>query len=159
MFEEYCPNCRVQLPAARGESCEACGADLVAALGRPIRERPTGLTVLATLQFLFGASIVYGFLRLADGAAGPQGFTFTSYSFISSAFTLFLLVTSAAGYLSQNRLFGYWGGNLLAVGSIANILCYSLLNDFAQLPLRLPGLAYPAVLLFLLNFRYRNAFH
>ncbi len=87
-----------------------------------------------------------------------QGVTMTAYTILSLLSTFLLLIASGAGYLSQNRILGYWGGNLLAVGLIANIMFHNFQEHFTRFSRHLPILLYPIVLLLLLNLHFRKEF-
>ena len=87
-----------------------------------------------------------------------QGVTITAYTVVSLLITSTVLIASGAGYLSQNRLLGFWGGNFLAVGLIANVMVHNVHEGFAQFPLYIPSLFFPIILLFLLNLYFRKDF-
>ena len=113
------------------------------------RGRPRGLTVLACVQFLFVVAIAASFI-----ARTPTG----AYPILSQTLTAALMLVTAIGYLRQSHGLGFIGGNILAVGSLANILAFNASEGFQNISLHVPSMVYPALLLFLLNLRYRAAF-
>jgi hypothetical protein len=113
------------------------------------RGRPRGLTVLACIQFLFVLAITAGFI-----ARTPTG----TYPILSQTLTVGLMLATAIGYLRQSYRLGFIGGNILAVGSLVNVLAFNASEGFQNITLHVPSMVYPALLLLLLNLRYRAAF-
>lgn len=115
--------------AAESSFLRECGSEAM-------HSRPTGLTVLAVLQFLFAASLGCGILMIYSPSSEFRGLLRLAgnvnpvYKILSPLITELLLVASAGGYLSQNRFYGYWGGNVLAGWSIANLVAYCVLHEF-----------------------------
>ncbi len=111
--------------------------------------RPIGLTILAIIQFILCVAVLAAF-------AGPRSFGL--YGVLSPIITAVLLAGSAIGYLRRDYKFGFIGGNVLGIGSIANILIFSAVQGFQNFAINIPSLIYPVVLLGLLNLRYKDAF-
>lgn len=143
--------------AAEASFLRECGSEAM-------HRRPTGLTALALIQFFFAASVGCGYLMISFPSPEFRGIFRLArdvnpvYMILSPLITELLLVSSAGGYLSQNRVYGYWGGNVLAVWSIANLVIYGVLHEFPGIWWIGIKLIYPTVLLCLLNRYYRNAF-
>ena len=161
-----CPACQqafvaqAELPVPRDQSSTGADDPLSRLMSKSrtqcVSRRPHGLTALAVIQFVFASSIAYSFWLLFAGRL--QGVGITPYRVLSPLVTIVLLVASGWGYLTRSRLLGYWGGNVLGVSSILNIVVHNALEGFVRLPLHLPSLVYPIVLLCLLQLRYRDAF-
>jgi hypothetical protein len=119
------------------------------AIETPSDRRPVGLVVLACIQFFFGA------VALAALAAplGPG-----LYAILSPLITGIAMVATGIGYLRRSWTLGFLGGNILAFGTLANILVFNLLEGFANFPIHLPSMVYPVLLLAFLNLRYKPAF-
>lgn len=111
--------------------------------------RPTGLTVLAVIQFIFCIALLAAF-------ATPS--RLGVYGVLSPLITGLLMVGSGIGYLRQDYKLGFIGGNILGIGSFANILIFSMVQGFENFAVHIPSLIYPVVLLGLLNLRYKDAF-
>ena len=111
--------------------------------------RPTGLTVLAVIQFVFCIALLAAF------ATSPG---LSVYGVLSPLITGLMMVGSGIGYLRQDYKLGLIGGNILGIGSLANILIFSTVQGFENFAVHIPSLIYPVVLLGLLNLRYKDAF-
>ncbi len=111
--------------------------------------RPTGLTVLAVIQFVFCIALLAAF------ATSPG---LSVYGVLSPLITGLMMVGSGFGYLRQDYKLGLIGGNILGIGSLANILIFSTVQGFENFAVHIPSLIYPVVLLGLLNLRYKDAF-
>ena len=111
--------------------------------------RPTGLMVLAVIQFVFCIAL------LAVLATSPR---LGVYGVLSPLITSLLMVGSGIGYLRQDYKLGFVGGNILGIGSLANILIFNTVQGFENFAVHIPSLIYPVVLLGLLNLRYKDAF-
>ena len=111
--------------------------------------RPTGLMVLAVIQFVLCIGLLIVF-------AAPRSLSL--YGVLSPLITGVLMVGSAIGYLRRNYNLGFVGGNILGIGSIANILMFNAVAGFENFIAHVPSLIYPIVLLSLLNLRYKDAF-
>lgn len=181
-----CPHCQTRMMPTREGVCPACRRRIVDsdsplvvppatpqdAVPSPVtatitppdqRKRPLGLSILAGLQLWMTGSYVFVMLRVMSSPelqaavsanAGPN----SMYRTLSPLITFSLMFVTALGYLSQSRLVGFWGGNILAVGSAANVLMYSAMEGFTDSALMLPKLIYPTILFLLLNLRYRDCF-
>ncbi len=111
--------------------------------------RPIGLTVLAVIQFILTVGVLAAF-------ASPR--SLGVYGTISPVMTGIVMVVSAIGYLRRNYYLGFICGNILGIGSIANILIFNAAQGFTNFAIYIPSMIYPVVLLALLNLRYRDAF-
>lgn len=177
-----CSSCGTWVAPKADGTCPACGSPIgkdgqttspahspEAARASFLREagsermhgRPTGLTVLAVFQIIAAAGSCLGLLRLVsspqlraevEAVAGTVGMWQVLFSFTG----MLLVLITAFGYISQSRVWGYWLGNLAAVGSVA-IAIVSIASRGQPL-LHIPGLFYWTVVFLLLNFYYRNAF-
>ncbi len=116
----------------------------------PQRDRPVGLVVLACIQFFFGAVALLS-LGITSEVAG-------AYGVLSPLLTGAAMVATGIGYLQMRWGLGFVGGNVLALGSLGNILVFNALEGFANLPRHVPSMIYPVVLLALLNLRYKSVF-
>ncbi len=113
------------------------------------QRRPTGLTVLAVIQFILSIAVLAALARSRSPGV---------YGTLSPVITAVVLVASAIGYLRRNHYLGFVGGNVLGFGSIANIVIFNAVQGFANFAIHIPSLIYPVVLLVLLNLRYQDAF-
>ncbi|HEY3964734.1 MAG TPA: hypothetical protein VGM05_09315 [Planctomycetaceae bacterium] len=176
MADGSCPACQRPANAAVAPAGASDGSQLESQASKSARQallepessshaahRPKGLVVLAVLQFVFAAASLLS-LFMAIGSPTMQaemqrqGVTMDAYTILSLLGTFLLLIASGAGYLSQNRILGYWGGNLLAIGLIANIMIHNFQEHFARFSRHIPSLFYPIVLLFVLNVHFRKEF-
>ena len=111
--------------------------------------RPTGLMVLAVIQFVLCIGLLIVF-------AAPRSLSL--YGVLSPLITGVLMVGSAIGYLRRNYNLGFVGGNILGIGSIVNILMFNAVAGFENFIAHVPSLICPIVLLSLFNLRYKDAF-
>jgi hypothetical protein len=133
-------------------------------------QRPTGLTVLAVLNFVFGGLGLLGLLALVAllGAFREAIQQATKEQLPSSGILYFLillsliqvglLIASGVGYLGQKRFLGKGLGNAYAilalVGAVISIATVGKF-DFSTII----GLIYPVLTLVLLNVVFKDDFH
>ena len=148
--------------------------------------RPTGLTVLAVMNFIFGASAVMSgissllmlpfwdsFNGVVEGAMNQEGapefskkiLAFTSAALtkeavivggILSLITGPLLLISGAGYLRQQKIKGRRIGNIYAIIALIGVGFGYIFWNLGML--NLVELIYPAFTLVLLNSVFKNDF-
>lgn len=159
-----CGASRIESPKSQDVASEAGNhPSLVNESKTLATRRPTGLTVLAMIQLLFFGSMVFSLLVVlgSDGRgerADGVRIQLSNYQLLSFSITATLLFLSAMGFLAQNRILGYWGGNLLAIGSVANILAHNASERFVNFDMHVMSLIYPVFLFFALNLYYRKSF-
>jgi len=129
-----------------------------------LRARPTGLTVMAILNFIFGGLgiIALFFLMLAQHwlyeLTSGAALTWANYlMYFTRTVNIFLAVSSAVGYLRLRWFLGYVLGNAYASLAILNMLLYAvLLDEFGIMSFF--WLIWPLLTLFLLNLVFRKEF-
>lgn len=123
-------------------------------------KRPIGLTVFATINFLFAGIMCLSLIGLVSSAAAQETQAqITAYRVISPLLTGVMLVVSGVGFLRQHYHAGFVVGIAFCVLSLGNILAFNATNGFAQFAVHVPSMVYPAVLLLTLVLKYRPAFH
>lgn len=136
----------IYILSASGDRPTSLGANSIVSGGGPL---PAGLIVLAVIQFLFCLGVLPILL-------GPTRYGL--YGVLSPLVTAVVLVISAVGYLKRHYRMGFVGGNILGVGSIANVVIFNAIFSSGDFSTHVPSLIYPLVLLALLNFRYKAEF-
>ena len=124
------------------------------------RQRPTGLVVLAVINFVFAALTVPSLLLhvFAPQVLEQGNLQLNVYTILSPTITAALLVTSGIGFLRMSYKLGFIVGLVFAIGSLLNILVFNALRGFQGFQLHIPSMIYPVVLILLLTIRYRGYF-
>lgn len=125
--------------------------------GRP--PRPSGLTGLAILNFLYGSSAILSALTaptLHETGLDTPGFVATKM--LVGSILGALLFVSGLGYLQQRRRLGRGLGLLYAIAGVAGNLALARVSPFGFDLGAILGLFYPAFTLFLLLAVFRHDF-
>lgn len=125
-----------------------------------MNKRPTGLTIFAGINFIFSALVLFSLFTTLTSPELQQktGLSVSAYTIFSPLLTGLLLIVSGVGFLLQNYRAGYLGGIIFCVLSLGNILVFNALQGFEGFALHIPSMVYPALLLLMLMFKYRQAF-
>jgi len=142
-------------------------------------DRPSGLTALAVIQFIFSAleglgvislvvmRLITGRAEVGDGDAPPQAVAFAKIPWLDiialsvlGGIAGLLLLISGIGFLKRKRILGRWLGNAYAVvaigyASASLVLLPSELTGGLTLDL-IRSLFYPLFLVLLLNGVFRK---
>ena len=180
-----CSSCHTWVAPKKDGTCPACGSPINALIGLAdaaenpsgssrattslLREssserayqRPTGLTILAVIQFFIAGSSAINILRLI---ASPQlraevealGGSVGGWQIVIMVATTVLLTISALGYLSQSRRSGYWLGNAVAISAV--LLGLVSVASGRHVLLQIPGMVYWTITFLMLNLFYRDSF-
>jgi len=123
-----------------------------------MKTRPTGLTVFATVNFLFAGLMFLSLIGLVSTSGQQAQVPVTAYRVVSPLLTAVLLLVSGVGFLRLHYVAGFIGGVAFCVLSLGNILVFNAVNGFEQFATHVPSMVYPTVLLMMLVTRYRPAF-
>jgi hypothetical protein len=124
---------------------------------------PAGLVLLALIQFGFAALAGIRFVHKFGTVVEPTepqaevGWAVANL-IVRALLALGLLIFSGIGYLARSRIYGYWGGNILAVGWIGAVVINFARHGFAFITYFDLGVLYPLLLLLVLNLHYRTRF-
>lgn len=122
------------------------------------QKRPTGLIVLAIINFVSAFLSVIGLLALLSPQLLEQaGLKITPYTILSPLLTGVLLLISGIGFIKVDYKLGFISGNIFGVLALANILIGGIVIGKGLL-IYIPSMIYPIVLLLLLNLRYKKYF-
>jgi hypothetical protein len=119
---------------------------------------PSGLIVFAVVQFLFAMMSGLNVVIILGSTETMRAFPVVLQAIIGVA-----MIVTGVGYLKRSWLWGFVGGNLLAlllaVDDLAtSVMAYRELQEFQNLPIVLSTMVYPLLLLALLNLRYKSEF-
>lgn len=161
----YCPVCGSQVKEDT-RFCPKCGHDLKAPIAaqpqykyEQVKQRPTGVTILAVLQIL-GGLIFFGLgvlLMAVAGLIGLAGLTDTTVfpAFIGSAVIGIIgVVMLVIGVLSFAVAYGYWNGLGWSWTLGIAITVIGILMSIPSLPQGIIGLAIEALILYYLTRPY-----
>lgn len=122
------------------------------------KKRPTGLIVLAVINFIFAFLSLTGLLLLFSPQILEQaGLKINPYTILSPLFTGVLLIISGIGFIKVDYKIGFIGGNVFGVFALGNIFIGGILLGKGLL-IHIPSMIYPLVILLLLNLRYKKCF-
>ena len=129
------------------------------------RQRPSGLTIMAILNFVFGGLGIIALFVLAvvqdqlNKLTGGQLLTWANYLMLFMRLvTVVLAICSGVGYLGMKRLTGWVLGNAYASVAILNSILYAvLLEQFGIMTF--VWTVYPILTLIMLNLVFRQDFH
>ena len=100
------------------------------------RQRPSGLTIMAILNFVFGGLGIIALFVLAvvqdqlNKLTGGQLLTWANYLMLFMRLvTVVLAICSGVGYLGMKRLTGWVLGNAYASVAILNSILYAVLLE------------------------------
>ena len=163
----YCPKCGAE--ASEGTRfCPSCGQDLSATTAaapqaartpEQVKQRPTGVTILAILQILGGllflvlggfALVIAGFLGMAGMVPDmPEMPMFPL--FLSGAAAIIGIIMIAIGILSFAVAYGYWNGLGWAwtLGLVVAVI--GLVMGLTSLPSGIVGIIIDALVIYYLT--------
>ena len=122
------------------------------------KKRPTGLIVLAVINFIFAFFSLIGLLAfLSPQFLEQAGITITPYTILSPILTGALLIISGIGFIKVDYKLGFISGNIFGGLALVNIMIGGVILGKGLL-IHIPSMIYPIVLLLLLNLRYKKYF-
>ena len=122
------------------------------------KKRPTGLIVLAVINFIFAFLSLIGLLTfLSPQLLELAGIKLTLYTILSPILTGALLIISGIGFIKVDYKLGFIGGNVFGALALVNIMIGGVILGKGLL-IHAPSMIYPIVLLLLLNIRYKKYF-
>jgi multisubunit Na+/H+ antiporter MnhG subunit len=143
--------------------CPKCGCDLKASIAaqpqygyEPVKQRPTGVTILAVLQVL-GGLIFFGLgvlLMAVAGLIGLAGLTDTTVfpAFIGSAIIGIIgIIMLVIGILGFAVAYGYWNGLGWSWTLGVAITVIGVIISIPSLPQGIIGLAIEALIIYYLT--------
>ncbi len=123
--------------------------------------RPAPLTILGTVNLTLGVLGVIGFIAVFDNLRAPDWFALIAFGLIFPLLAIVLLLVSGAGIFRQSKRWGRGAAMLhcvtLPIGAFLPTLIYGK-YEFPLGVMSIFSLLYPAVLFYLVGYRYRDLF-
>ncbi len=126
-----------------------------------MKERPTPLTVIGTINITLGVLSLIGYIAIAAKIRAPDMFSAVAFGIFLPLLSIVLLFVSGFGVLARSATFGRYASIFYCAVVPISIFLPHIIYGKYEFPLgwmSFVSLIYPAALFYLVGYRYRSLF-